>query len=283
MGLPGSGKTTYAKKHLTKYKEMTRNVMIDLDKDIDDFNNNYHDAAFHALYNRELNHPDQMLGDFYDYNIVFDGTIINKIQLAGIIFATEKYFERYCRYQYKLNFVLHIWEENREECLNNDAHRIALDKDGVSLAEIIKTAKYENDIIESEYMFDHIIWHTVYHYDEFAEFIDICKSVADWYSLNEDEFTFRSREWSNGGTWCDCWDNTGHIHAESPKEFDEFDKILEKACPNITFMQYKRIKNDCVKLVDYTERDYYGGSESKSYWVCDLKKLFESIKELKNK
>lgn len=282
MGLPGSGKSTYAKKHLTRYKEMTRDVLVDLDSVIGAFENDWYNAAFDALYNRDLNKPDQMLCEFYDYNIVFDGTIVNKSQVAAIKTACENYFERYSHYQYKLNFVLHIWEEDRLECLNNDAHRVALDKFAVSLADTIKTTKYENNFVEGEYGFDNIIWHPVYHYDEFDEFMDICKSVADWYSLNEDKFTFRSREWSNGGTWCDCWDNTGYIDAESPKEFDEFDKILEKACPNISFMQYKRLKNDSVKLVNYTDRDYYGGSESKSYWECDLKKLFEGIKEIKN-
>ena len=112
----------------------------------------------------------------------------------------------------------------------------------------------------------------------YSEIIDICCSFENHiFLLNEEKGILRSESWSNGGTWCDCWGNTSHIHAESPQEFSTLDDLLYRICPNLTFLQYKHIKKNCVKLINYTDRDYYGGSEAKSYWECDLHKLYEEL------
>ena len=89
----------------------------------------------------------------------------------------------------------------------------------------------------------------------------------------------KSDRWSNGGTWGNYWGDSGSIAAETPKEFIEFDELLEKLCPNITFLQYKRVRELCVTCESDYENDYYSGREEYSYWVCDLKQLHNALAE----
>jgi hypothetical protein len=60
----------------------------------------------------------------------------------------------------------------------------------------------------------------------------------------------------------------------------ELDTLLEKVAPNISFLQYKKITNECISTKDFSEGDYYGGCVYYSQYVLDVKSLFDILKEI---
>lgn len=54
---------------------------------------------------------------------------------------------------------------------------------------------------------------------------------------------------------------------------------MEDVCPNISFIQYKRIFNECVEIEDFNESDYYGGTEYKSRYKLDVRKCYKMLRE----
>ena len=73
-------------------------------------------------------------------------------------------------------------------------------------------------------------------------------------------------EWMTGGAWGgNCWDNSDPGNytpdPEPEPELKHLDLILEKVCPNITFMQYKVLMQK-VKYDTRTEHEYYGNHTS---------------------
>ena len=96
---------------------------------------------------------------------------------------------------------------------------------------------------------------------------------------NENEL--RSDTWCLGGSWGDCWGNTGMVSAdEQPTEFKEFDDLLMEVCPNITLLQYKKLYNSLVSIESGCENDYYGGSTENAYYKCNLKDLYNMMIEM---
>ena len=89
-----------------------------------------------------------------------------------------------------------------------------------------------------------------------------------------------SEKWCTGGTIC-CWDGSEYncTPEKQPTNFIEFDKLLEKYCPDISFLKYKSIYNECVTIEDDYECDYYGGRENFNIYCCDLNRLFELLVE----
>lgn len=93
--------------------------------------------------------------------------------------------------------------------------------------------------------------------------------------------TLVSKTWSGGGTAGSCWnDDLSTISPDTPLEFVEFDDMLNEICPNITFLQYKTLRNKCTEIVQYESRDYYGGCETYLYHKCDLEKLWGIMKQM---
>jgi hypothetical protein len=93
----------------------------------------------------------------------------------------------------------------------------------------------------------------------------------------------KSDTWCLGGTTGSCWGPEKHTVSAStpPTSFKEFDDVLERVCPNITFLQYKRIYNHSVLSDTEHHSDYYGGSVEYGFYVCDLPKLYEMLVEMK--
>jgi hypothetical protein len=88
--------------------------------------------------------------------------------------------------------------------------------------------------------------------------------------------------WTIGGiTGGNCWGGEANqaVDGEIEPEFESFDAILEGLCPQITFMQYKRL---CQEVVNATTRtdysDYYGNSYEEAIKTVYLRELFEALK-----
>ena len=57
--------------------------------------------------------------------------------------------------------------------------------------------------------------------------------------------------------------------------------ITKMAMIMIKFQKlYKNIRNKCVSIQSHTEYGYYGSSETRICWRCDLIKLYEELNKL---
>lgn len=282
IGLPGSGKSYYANTlsktvNPKRYRHQDIKI-IDCDWYMEHPKNQYIKMSIKDILDDVFK-----FDELYYYNtIIMDGpwftlNDVKKVITQTIDFISNhkpRYKERNFPNDYKVDEIKLVhFEENREACLSNDHGRreesseITI-RNAEYLSEI--TPKIINDLhnefgvnitVEEKQVYKANVWER-----------SVVKSIG-----LQDEQVLKSESWSGGGTWGNCWGNSGNISAESPLEFEEFDKFLEDVCPNITFLEYKNIKNVCCKMEEETECDYYGGSETRYHWECDLDKLKEEL------
>lgn len=91
---------------------------------------------------------------------------------------------------------------------------------------------------------------------------------------------YKLKRWSLGGEGGNYLGKRWSISSEEQKEFVELDDFLIKVVPDISFLQYKRIFNHCVDKVEWHEYDYYSSGTDETCWRCDMKKLYEMLKEM---
>ncbi len=89
--------------------------------------------------------------------------------------------------------------------------------------------------------------------------------------------------WVTGGlTGGSCYGDSADqpVDPEEEPEFEELDKVLEAICPNITFLQYKKLVASVVSR-DREDRDYcyYGNYYDKTTKSVDLNTLEQYLKE----
>lgn len=299
MGLPASGKSYWAKENFNANTmcNHTGDFIVDLDKYLHYENYNLTTPVIYsALNDSDMKH--YAGGELQNTNQVvkacIDGLITTVDDLTKVIDSTLTYIQnRYTGCDYQIKIYVHQWNEDRKTCLHNDKMRVNSGERKVGSEVTIRTRHYE--YIQKEQLQkykeenNHVVSikferHTVKKvnlYDTmFAPLIgyDQCKYSSD--SLKKTKYMY-SESWSAGGSWGDCWGNEGTISPDTPLNFKELDELLEKICPNITYLQYKKIQRECVEIDEYTEHDYYGGCEYMQRWKCDLEKLYEMLKEMK--
>jgi hypothetical protein len=98
---------------------------------------------------------------------------------------------------------------------------------------------------------------------------------------NDDKQYLCSDTWSLGGeSWSYDGEPAGSIMPEpQPASFKEFDDLLLKVCPDIAFMQYKKLYNETVTIKTKDDSDYYS-KEIVAFYSCDITKLYGIMREL---
>lgn len=306
MGLPGSGKSYYAH---TNYPQVSYchdgKVRIDLDNIRVDSIDKMKIAIYKACDKTDLQiFCERYSPDSNVVNVCVDGLITTKADLLRIAsyfvsYITDKYnynASYSIRGSFEIYLNIHQWNEDRATCAHNDMMRIIFGIRETSARTSINFMPYEiltnDDLISLSEQLPSVkqiklVPHTVHKaniYDVvFKPLISIDKK--EYYGgrtgnsgKTEKTHYMYSESWSGGGTWGNCWGGEGTIDADSPKEFIQFDKLLEKLCPKISFLQYKRLYNACVDTCESREYDYYGGCETHYYWRCDMEKLYELLK-----
>ena len=139
---------------------------------------------------------------------------------------------------------------------------------------------------------------------EYHEFLEKCKEIYHDESLKFDgqlEETYRDKsvfrywekpeieearlyvEWETGGSrGGSCWGGVseGYSSDDPPKELTLLDTILEKLCPNLSFLQFRRLCNNLMKYDSYSDNgDYYGNYTTYGYKFILLEELFRFLKE----
>lgn len=172
--------------------------------------------------------------------------------------------------------ILHF-NLDRETCLKNDLGRREL-----SSEHSIKKMKYDTNVIADD--FNSLNIPVVISEEQVVEkqgwhrFVkeNVKDVVVDGKYLTSDY-------WTTGGSRSDLDGNSYPIDGDDPLEFEELDNLIEKICPNITFMQYKHMMRDLksaniVTIEDGSEGDYYG-TWSTAWWSCDLEKFYNYLNE----
>jgi hypothetical protein len=260
-GLPGSGKTTFGKElccnnhnkellEYDKFRTRNRNTLEDITECLIETNN---------FSTKRIN--------------VLDGLFLTNEDVAKTVnqIAAAK--------KASIQVIIYQWKEDREKCLKNDLGRrtekstytiqnapyevitkenlTPLLSEGVTIKEI-----YQKDIVLKPE------W-DVY----FSEYL---------YRDNDSGNYLCSPKWSIGGAYGSCWGNgLSPVSADEPlANFEAFDELLEQIMPDITFLQYKKLYQECVTIEETSESDYYGGGVTYNYYQCDLPKLYEMLKEM---
>jgi hypothetical protein len=90
------------------------------------------------------------------------------------------------------------------------------------------------------------------------------------------------KEWVTGGrTGSSCYGRSDEaVEARSEPNFDDLDTLIEAICPDIKFMQYKKI----LPLITEKDRsdggDYYGNYYHYTIHIIRLGNLYEKLVEL---
>lgn len=267
-GLPGSGKTYYGEQ---LQQSGTLNV-VSMDAHMED--GNYKPIVEVVKETLEKRHYG--LSDIY-----IDALITTRDNLIKVIDELHKFFVNIePKYKtYGKNFKIVYWDENRQACRENakgrnDGRDVSITIDNLPYDEVREhtiTNLIRNIDIEIKVEFEE---RKVYMNNNWDKYFQPLLDKA--YSFEKDGTVLFSDSWSRGGSWGDCWGNSGTIHPEKqPESCDEFDKLLLEVCPSISFIQYKMLQKECVSVDDYSEDDYYGGREYKSRYKLDVKKCYD--------
>ena len=273
MGLPGSGKTHWVLELTDGYynepfrsrSDNSRYYSIDLDS--------YVKRKF-----KEIEIKQKLSGvirtTHYTHAIV-DGLLLTYSDVEKLLSLLDS-----DDWSYVSQIVLHWWKPDVEMCLLNDKGRRS---ENASIT--IKNAKFEEpdrEFIEKLREKFPILKDKKVEAERHSIVLKPSwKAFAEEYDMyiNRDG-QVRSDTWSLGGTWRDCWDNQGTVSAEAePNTFREFDNLLEKICPNISFLQYKSLYSEVVHYDTDSEGDYYGGSVTYAYRFFYPEALYNALKQ----
>ena len=282
VGLPGSGKTYYAKKQGVHpdvcFADLSKEKAMYICTDKDAYYDRKPRTIEQIIHNCEFGYWIMCHNTNWDHWII-DGLFLTNDVQHKVVEALNreiiKYVDKYLDdIKLKIRFV--YFKEDREACLYNDRAR-----NREKLANItIEHADYEKPNIESlqsEFpKFEFELLEKEVHKMNVFESKFLTKGSYD----NEREL--RSDTWCLGGTCGNCWNDTlSHIGADAqPTEFKEFDDLLTELCPNITLLQYKKLYNSLVSIETEEEHDYYGGSTENAYYKCNLKDLYNMMVEM---
>lgn len=90
--------------------------------------------------------------------------------------------------------------------------------------------------------------------------------------------------WTTGGIGGgNCWNEGGHyaITAEEEPELKVVDEVLEAVCPQMTFLQYRRLmKRDFILRSESSQHEYYGNHTEYARKELDLPAFYEALKSV---
>lgn len=267
VGLPASGKSFFAKDFIKRNPEYK---LIDIDS-LKDENFFMKKMSLVDILNDQI----RITYHRKDANIFLDALILTNEEIGNVLFQFSQFYD-------DIFVTIHYWKENREVCLKNDCGRrdtpsaitiknAVLEKiDQEKILENVKSDKYNTYNVNIE----KIVYHDVHLKEDWYR----CFKPFVWI---EKDKKLRSASWCSGGAYGNCWDSTlSVVTPDDPVDFEQLDNLLIKTCPNLNFIDYRKIRKECVSTEEHYESDYYGGGTTNVNWVCDLEKLYSLLKEM---
>lgn len=275
VGLPGSGKTYYAQ-HLnacTGENFFVRRI---------DFDEYYpvHPGIMtllkkHGVYNEVFMFNEKSL-------LVFDGLFTTRHAQERIVseWINDVFDPEDENKTCKTNIKFIYFKLNRDACLKNDSYRDKERSAKITIKHMLLDKPdvewFRNKYNDERFTFE-IEEREVYTMNDYD---GVLKPLRNSYWSNKlGHDTMTSEEWCTGGTLCsyDGWESEVEPEKQ-PQSFKEFDDLLEKLCPGISFLTYKKLYNECVTIEDSYENDYYGGRRYYSIYCCNLELLYDMLK-----
>lgn len=281
VGLPGSGKTTWARKYMSDYETEKRNIRNGIR-----YNGVKLVNCDYYLEQKHINTIEEVLEEASHYDsyskydeIVLDGLFLNNesiINALKYIFNAVKNNDEYywADKNAKYQVIIDFWIPNRELCLHNDKGRREIDS-----AITIMNANINVSIDELKKEFPDIdfLWYN--HSVEKATSWDKFKFKYGYDFNGQENEYITSDSWTTGGTWANCWGNEGTCSAEPESDFEQLDEILQEEYPDITYLKFKELKKKYIQLDEWGDHDYYGGCEYKAQWKIKVKDLYDFLVE----
>ncbi len=86
-------------------------------------------------------------------------------------------------------------------------------------------------------------------------------------------------EWTIGGTsGGNCWGDEAHpFHTDDPEPELDLDKLFEVICPNMTFLQYRKVIASVLKRSTETYEEYYGNSTVNGAKEVNFSELYNAL------
>ena len=262
-GLPGSGKTHYTKASAPADSYKPSTYAVDADR-VGRGHGKY--SPGYKTLEKEL--AEEIVGKM-------NGAHVQIVIVDGLLTTNataEKWIEAVIKEagnDFNVGFEIVWWTPHREACVHNDTGR-----------------RTESSFTQIQNMpFEEPSSELIKKYKIGVTRLEvICKPMHRvWAGINDlgDQDTLESSTWCLGGTWGDYNGHTGTVSpSPQPANFEEFDQLLTKLCPGITFLQYKKLYGACVTIKESSESSYYGGTTNYARYVCDLAKLYNGLKDL---
>lgn len=254
-GLPACGKTFFANS-----KKDVNTIVVDCD----DMFRERKDLKKEAIYHRIAN---QLYGKYKNKKIILDGLFLTVNDVSEIVTYLHDAFKN------DFTFEVEYWPADRETCLKNDNGRRPVDS-RQTIKKGVLDEMTEEILLKATGLKIPVNIHKTVLKAEYKTMIDDMKEFS---RSIEDERYLYSSEWYVSAEYPDKVFISKDDKAIS--DFEELDEILEKYFPNITYLQYKRLKRECVDVYDFDTNDYYTGTIYWAKYRCDLEKLYKFIKE----
>lgn len=264
VGLPASGKTTYAQEVVEKYKENYIDNESYFHIDLDALMESAKRQGLSSDINSVLT---SILKKLSCTNLILDGLFLSNSSIVKAI--------NHCLENRTIDEIeVHYWEPNRARCLRNDKYRRAL---GSALT--IKRVNIEP--INLEYIKEETGFSNIRIYEH-----EIVRKPA--YNIFGDKYKveLRKKRYLNSETWVtggSTNDGYGSMQEEEVEEqpltFVEFDDLLDEVCQKLSYTQYQELYNSSVEVIEEigNDMDYYGSHTVISYYQCDLENLYNEL------
>lgn len=248
MGLPGSGKTSFAKKYAEE-NDRTRHIHMEEEKEYGD----NIDSVIKTY-----------IGSRYTDVYIIDEDVLTNSEVIEIINKIKE------ETRSEFDYEIHYWKENKEFSLHNIK---GVDND--EKMSIIENSSLENlnvELIKEKCEIDAIkvINHEI---EEKPEWKIVCDKLDIEVDTSGDVY---SKEWLLCGEWWNCNGLSGYEEPEKEPDFEDFNKLVEELYPDIPFRKYKRLFDECVRVTDNDYRDYYSAGTKRQY-CFNIEKLIEEI------
>jgi len=257
MGLPASGKTTFAKDYVKKYNNITHKIFhLEIDNFIRSYKKlSYEDVIIKLIKNNTIK----------NCQTIYDGLFLTN---DNVSFLIEKLIENGIT-----SIEIHYWKPDISSCLWNDKYRR---KENSKIT--IKNSNLEKlDISKLKDKFKIKIVSILHNVERKPKW----KVFADKYELYLDKYGYYyGPSWGLGGTVGNYTGYIGTVSSEPEPNFDTFDNLIEKINPNISFLKYKKLYSSCVDIINFYESDFYGGLTNNAQLRLNVKMLYNKLIEM---